>query len=214
MSSIRQLTVSSSSADSGTVYRDPYRTAALQVPRFSRNLCRPALLAIVLLVNTLNANAAELAIGDKLPPLHGQYLNGRKATLPADASGHVALLLIGFTYQSRFPVEEWAKHFRAEFGTNPHVTFYEVPMIGGMARIGKWFIDSGMRRGTAPTDYEHVITVYGGTDPWKACLGIKDQDAANLVLLDQQGRIVWRHSGSFDSAAYQSLSAELKKLIP
>ena len=158
--------------------------------------------------------AAQLAIGAKLPPLQGQYLNSRKATLPADASGRVALLLVGFTYQSRFPVEEWARHFRADFGTNPQVTFYEVPMIGGMARIGKWFIDSGMRRGTPPTDYEHVITVYGGTDPWKANLGVKDQDAAYLVLIDQNGHIAWLHSGPFDNASYQSLSAELHKLVP
>ena len=41
-----------------------------------------------------------------------------------------------------------AKRFRQEFEKNPKVTFYEIPMIGGMARLGKWFIDSGMRRGT------------------------------------------------------------------
>jgi hypothetical protein len=58
----------------------------------------------------------------------------------------VALLMLGFTYDSRFQVEAWAKRFRQDFGTKPGVTFFEIPMIGGMARMGKWFIDSGMRR--------------------------------------------------------------------
>jgi len=161
-----------------------------------------------------SASAAELAVGDKLPTLQGEYLSGRKAVLPADASGHIALLLLGFTYQSRYPVETWSEHFRADFGANPQITFYEIPMIGGMARMGKWFIDSGMRRGTPKADHEHVITVYGGTDPWKQRLAVRDEDTATLVLLDQKGNVAWLHAGPFDDQAYQSLSSEVHKLLP
>ena len=93
------------------------------------------------------APIAELAVGDQFPPLKGEVLSGRTAVLPQAASGRVALLMLGFTYDSRFQVEAWAKRFRQDFGTEPGVTFFEIPMIGGMARMGKWFIDSGMRRG-------------------------------------------------------------------
>ena len=86
--------------------------------------------------------------GEPLPPLRGEFLTGRQAQLPDAASGRVALLALGFTYNSRFPVEAWIGRFRKDFGSNPQVTFYEIPMIGGMARLGKWFIDSGMRKGT------------------------------------------------------------------
>ena len=92
-------------------------------------------------------------------------------------------MLFGFTYQSRFAVEAWTKRFRGDFERNPQVTFYEIPMIGGMARLGKWFIDSGMRRGTPKTDRENVITVYGGTEPWKQRLGFKAEDSAYLVIV-------------------------------
>ena len=91
---------------------------------------------------------AEMAVGDPLPKLRGEFLTGRTADLPQAASGRVALLLLGFTYDSRFAVEAWARRFREQFETDPRVTFYEIPMIGGLARLGKWFIDSGMRRGT------------------------------------------------------------------
>ena len=93
---------------------------------------------------------------------------------PQAASGRVALLMLGFTYDSRFQVEAWAKRFRQDFGTEPSVTFFEIPMIGGLARMGKWFIDSGMRRGTPKADHENVITVYGGTDAWKQRVGFRD----------------------------------------
>ncbi|MEQ1946975.1 MAG: hypothetical protein ABL995_07290 [Bryobacteraceae bacterium] len=151
-------------------------------------------------------------MGRPLPELKGEYLSGRDAVLPRDARGKVTLLVLGFTYKSRFPVEQYTKHFRADFGSNPKVTFYEVPMIGGMARMGKWFIDSGMRRGTPKADHENVITVYGGTNAWKKAAGVKSDEWAYLVLLDAEGNVAWQYGGIFDEAKYQELAAQVKQL--
>ena len=148
-----------------------------------------------------------------MPVLKGEFLTGRPAVLPDAASGRVALLALGFTYDSRFAVEAWVGRFRRDFGDNPQVTFYEVPMIGGMARLGKWFIDSGMRKGTPKKDRENVITVYGGTDPWKQRLGFHSPNAAYLLLLDQRGVVRWRHSGAFGEKAYGSMSIEVAALL-
>jgi hypothetical protein len=154
-----------------------------------------------------------LSPGEPMPALKGEFLSGRQALLPGAASGRVALLALGFTYDSRFAVEAWVGRFRKDLGDNPQVTFYEVPMIGGMARLGKWFIDSGMRRGTPQKDHENVITVYGGTDPWKQRLGFQSPDAAYLILLDQSGVVRWRHSGVFDEEAYNGLSVQVAALL-
>ena len=168
-------------------------------------------IALVTIMASLSSAASELAVGAGLPDLRGEYLSGRKAALPKDASGRVALLLFGFSYQSRFAVDAWTKRFRQEFEKNQQVTFYEIPMIGGMARLGKWFIDSGMRRGTPKVDHENVITVYGGTEPWKQRLGVKIEDSAYLVVLDQKGNVAWRHSGPFEEAQYEALAAQVRK---
>jgi hypothetical protein len=153
-----------------------------------------------------------LSSGQPMPALKGEFLTGRQAVLPDAASGRVALLALGFTYDSRFAVEAWVKRFRKDFGETPKVTFYEIPMIGGMARLGKWFIDSGMRKGTPQADHENVITVYGGTEPWKQRLGFQSPDAAYLILLDQRGIVRWRHSGMFDEEAYKKLLAHVADL--
>jgi hypothetical protein len=155
---------------------------------------------------------SRLAVGDTLPPLRGEFLTGRPAQLPAAASGKVALLLLGFTYSSRFPVEAWTKRFRQEFDKNPKVTFYEIPMIGGMARLGKWFIDSGMRRGTPPADQGNVITVYGGTDAWKQRLSVSDPEAAYLILMDPSGKVAWQYAGGFDEEQFKTLAAKATEL--
>ena len=162
---------------------------------------------------TLMAGAApNLKVGEMLPELKGEFLTGRAAVLPTAASGRVALLLIGFSYDSRFQVEAWAKRFRADFDKNPQVTFYEVPMISGMARMGKWFIDRGMRKGTPKADQENVITVYGGVDPWKQRMGFKDAKDAYLVVIDKTGKVAWSHAGEFDEAAYNLLAEQVNRL--
>jgi hypothetical protein len=164
------------------------------------------------LLISLTLTAQALAIGDPLPELRGEFLNGRPATFPAASSGRVALLLMGFTYDSRFAVEDWTKRFRDRFGGNDRVTFFEVPMIGGMARMAKWFIDSGMRRGTPKEDHEHVVTVYGGTGDWKRRVSFQDPKAAYLVLMDTGGKVAWTHRGPFGASAFEELVAVTNSL--
>jgi len=43
-------------------------------------------------------------------------------------------------------------------------------------------------------EHENLITVCGGVDPWKNRLGYQDPEAAYLLLLDQDGRVVWKHA--------------------
>ena len=159
------------------------------------------------------AVAALLTTGETLPELKGEFLTGKDAVLPVASQGRVALLALGFTYDSRFAVEAWVKRYRAEFPDKAKTTFYEVPMIGGMARLGKWFIDSGMRRGTPKADHENVITVFGGVDPWKERVGYKNEKEAYLILLDAEGKIRWMHHGLFDDAAFGSLAEQVRKLV-
>jgi hypothetical protein len=157
--------------------------------------------------------ASEIKIGERLTELRGKFLTRREVVLPQAAEGRVTLLLLGFTYQSRFAVEAWAGRFRAQYQADSRVAFYEVPIIGGMAKLAKWFIDSGMRRGTPPEDYEHVVTVYRGADSWKRRVGFAEPDAAYLILLDRTGKVAWRHQGTFDDRAFQGLCSKTSEVV-
>jgi hypothetical protein len=160
-----------------------------------------------------DARVEVLAAGARLPVLSGDYLSGKKAVLPGAAKDKVALLALGFTYESRHAVEAWTGRFRKDFAGEANATFYEVPMIGGAGRLGRWFIDSGMRRGTPKELHENVITVYGGTDPWRQRLKFKDPDAAYLILLDRKGTVRWLHSGRFDESVFSDLVAMVRQVL-
>jgi hypothetical protein len=168
---------------------------------------------IVMSIATLRAGPAQesLRVGDRFPVLKGQFLSGRDAELPRASSGKVALVAMGFTYKSRFPVEAWADWYRTTIDPKTNVTFFEVPMIGGLATLGRWFIDRGMRNGTPAELRDQVITVYGGTGDWKQRLSYSSahENDAYLVVLDREGVVRWLHHGGFDT----SWSGELKMLL-
>lgn len=149
--------------------------------------------------------AAALTVGTPMPKIEGENLRGNKAVLPDLAKGKVTLVAMGFSYESRRPVEVWTKRFRRDFGQNPDTAFFEVPVISGIARLAKLFIELGMRRGTAKEDHDKVITVYGGASDWKERLAVEDTDVAYLLLLDRDGRVRWRHSGLFEEKVWPEL---------
>ena len=156
----------------------------------------------------------RLAIGDPFPRLEAEFLTGRKAVLPDAARGKVAFILMGFTYDSRFSVEKWAERFKADVKPGPDVTWYEIPVIGGMARMASWFINSGMRKGTPKEYHENVITVFGGVDRWKTVMGFSAEAEHDgyLAVLDRDGRVQWLHHGNATDEAVAELKAVIGRL--
>ena len=187
--------------------RTPTRTTP---PRSSSRA--HAWLALLLLAIARPAHAAPvraLAVGDTLPPLIGHYLSGRDAVVPQDSRGKRAFLALGFTYKSRYQVEPWAEHFRKVHGDTPSITSYEVPVMGGMARIARPMIDNGMRRGTPAALHENVITVWQEAGEWKKRMAMRDPDAAYCALIDGAGVIRWLHAGPFSDEAWATLERAL-----
>lgn len=164
-------------------------------------------------MGTIRAGAAQdsLRVGERMPELTGQTLTGRTAVLPQASAGKVTLVAMGFTYKSRVPVEAWADWYRTTIDPTTAVTFFEVPMIGGMATVGRWFINRGMRSGTPVELHDQVITVYGGTDAWKQRLSYSSEckDDAYLVVLDREGVVRWLYHGVFD----QPQAGDLQRLL-
>jgi hypothetical protein len=158
-----------------------------------------------------------LETGKPLPTLKGEFLSGKKASLPEAAKGKIALVLAGFSYDSRFAIEAYVERYKKDFKGHPGITFFEVPIIGGMGMLGKPFIDSGMRRGTPKELHENVITVYGGAGDLRKAFqpkGLKvDDKHAHLALIDAEGIVRWSFTGPMDDAKYLEFKAAAEKLL-
>ena len=179
-----------------------------------RRLAVTCLLMLAAGAPSAQEKATLLRVGDQMPVLSGDLLSGRAASLPAAASGRAALVMLGFSYDSRFAVERWGAWFERAVTGRTELTSFEVPMLGGAARLGRFFIDRGMRKNTPRDRQEHVLTVYGNTAAWKARLGVTDatEKHAWLVLIDRGGVIRWMHHGDFDEAAADGLVRAIQGL--
>lgn len=161
----------------------------------------------------LAAMLLAISPGQPVPALKGEYLSGKKAILPDAAKGKWAMYCVGFSYDSRFPIEAWVERYKKDFFTNPAITFFEVPVIGGFGMLGKPFIDSGMRRGTPKQLHENVLTVYGGAGDLKKAFGATNDKFAYILLADPQGIVRWSYSGMFDEAKYLEFKKATEELL-
>jgi hypothetical protein len=184
------------------------RAVRNSIPRMATLLLGLGLLGAVASL----AKVPMITPGGELPKLRGGLLSGRSIVLPDSARGSALLLLLGFTYESRHDVEAWAERFRRDFGADSTLRCYEIPVIGGAARLARPFIDGGMRRGTPRALHERVITVYRDAGAWKQRVGFSERDVAYLLLVDRWGRVVWQARGPFGEAAYAALAGRVREL--
>jgi hypothetical protein len=147
-------------------------------------------------------------VGQEFPELHGTTLEGRPIKVPHDLSGKVALLAVGFTYESRWDVEDWVDAFRHQFEERPGFTYYEIPVIGGLARLAAPAIEQGMRAGTPPSMWSHVLTVYGPSDVVRKKLGAAEKSDTWIYLLDSSGKVISQIGGAFDQEVYENLASK------
>jgi hypothetical protein len=145
--------------------------------------------------------------GAEVPRLHGQTLDGNPIVLPDDAAGKMLLLVLGASRKGGDRTGPWKDHFIADFGTNPHATYYVAALLQRVPAAFRGVIRTGMRSGTPDAARSHVVISASDEDAWKNYLEMRDDNLPGIVLLDQAGHVLWRHVGLFDAHKYEALRA-------
>ena len=148
----------------------------------------------------------------RFPQLRASNLENREFDLPKDFAGERNLLLIAFQREQQQELDTWLREMRRFQEADPGFQYYELPTIERLNALARWFIDSGMRRGTPKADYDHVITVYADTKAWKEGVRYTDPDAAYLILLDRESKVDWHYRGTFDETLFQALCSRVSDL--
>ncbi|MBV9497810.1 MAG: hypothetical protein JO138_00405 [Acidobacteriaceae bacterium] len=174
-----------------------------------RKLKTPGLLLRTLLASaaTLVALAQGASPGSEPPKLRGQTLDGKSIVLPDDAAGRVILLVLGASKKGGEQTGPWKDHFVADFGPNPHATYYVAALLQRVPAPFRAVIRAGMRGGTPDAARSHVLTSASDEDAWKGYLGMRNDSLPGILLLDESGRTLWSHIGVFDPREYAQLKA-------
>lgn len=137
-------------------------------------------------------------VGQPLPELVGEALDGREVRLPAELLGRPAVLLVGYEQEAQFDADRWLFGL-LQAGTPARLL--EVPTIPGL--FGKALsgtIDSGMRKGIPHEDWGVVVTLYGGTAARLAQFtGTENGRNMRVLVLDASGSVRWFHDRGFSA---------------
>ena len=152
---------------------------------------------------------SQVLIGDKMVEATGQSLEGEPVVIPQDFAGQETLLLFGYKQDSQFDIDRWLIGLDM---TQTQVAAYEIPTIQGMLpRMFSGFIDSGMRKGIPKDLWKGVVTVYADGDKVQRFTGNLNPNNARVMLLDEQGDIVYFYDKGFSVEALNKVREALNK---
>jgi hypothetical protein len=144
------------------------------------------------------------------PRLQARNLNGRTISLPAELGGERNLVLVAFRRWHQDLVDAWFPYLETLLAAHPELRAYELPMIGGLFTLARPFIDGGMAAAIPdPVVRERTLTVYTDIGRVTAALGIASTATITLLLVDRQGRILWRDAGPYTPERIAGLAQAL-----
>jgi hypothetical protein len=146
-----------------------------------------------------------------MPAVSGSNLQRERLNLPEDLEGEWNLVLIAFQQWHQRQVDTWLPFARQMEETYPSVRYYELPTIQRLNALARTFINEGMRAGIPdPVARERTITLYVDKGDFRAALDLPDEDNIYVLLLDRQGRVLWRAEGAFTPVKGESLAEALR----
>ncbi|MEW6998732.1 hypothetical protein AADZ86_13690 [Colwelliaceae bacterium BS250] len=137
--------------------------------------------------------------GKNFPSVSGQTLEQSDMNIPEDFNEKFTLLLIGYKQNSQFDIDRWLIGLDM---TETKVSVFEVPTIQGLfPRMFSTMIDNGMRAGIPKPLWKGVVTVYEDGETIQAFTGNENPNNARVVLLDDEGKVLYFYDDGFSVAA-------------
>jgi len=156
----------------------------------------------------------RMPVGEQFPMVTGTALSGETVAIPDDFAGQRVILVIAYDMDTQFDIDRWGiGFFTADLDLPP---VYELPTIPGLIpSVFAGRIDAGMRRGIPEESWKDVITVYGDEGESIAeWTGTENPRNARIILIDEQGTVVWFHDRGYGLPPLSGLLEVLAEKVP
>ena len=162
---------------------------------------------------TLAQSAAPTSAAPRFPNVTSKNLEGRTFKLPGDFEGRVNLVALAFLREHQELVDTWGPAAARLGKAYPGFKFYELPTLTRGNGLARFFIDGGMRAGIpSQASRDVTITLYLDRPAFMRSIGESDMSTIHLLLVGQQGEILWKGRGAATPAQEASLQAVLDGL--
>lgn len=146
-------------------------------------------------------------VGQVFPSVSGQSLEKQVVKMPQHFANRKVLVLLGYVQDSQFDIDRWLIGLDM---TKTQVDVFELPTIAGMfPRMFKTQIDNGMRKGIPKELWKGVITIYADGEKVQEFTGNMNPNNARVLLLDQDGKILYFYDDGFSVSALNAVRETL-----
>ncbi|HEY4382636.1 MAG TPA: hypothetical protein VGN01_19995 [Acidobacteriaceae bacterium] len=148
-----------------------------------------------------------------IPATHGTALTGAAVTLPEALKGKVGVLVLGFSHASQSEVASWGRLLEANYGKSNDIVYYEFPMLGGAPKMLRGMIVKKMGSSVPYGEKPHFVPLTEGEPAWRAVAHYDKPDDAYVLLVDDEGLVLWQTEGEATDAAWGELKKRLNRVF-
>ena len=137
----------------------------------------------------------NVVVGEPFMVMEGKTLSKNEVRLPDYFGSRVTFVAFGFSRHVQADFDSWLTPLKKRYSQDSRFFFIEIPMVGPRFKIGRIFIESGMRSGIDESLHDHVMSYYEKTAPFRSFYGFSEKKKGYFALVDSQGIIVWQNEG-------------------
>ncbi len=137
-------------------------------------------------------------------------LEKTRLNLPADLTGQLNLLIISFEPEQKTQIDTWMPLAQALQHTNFNFRWYRMPVSSRENFIFRWWDDSSMRSDeTDPETWPWIVPLYVDKNSFRHSLQIGNERHIVVLLVNKQGRVIWRAEGPLTPDKRTALTAAI-----
>ena len=165
-----------------------------------------------LCLSTLVSSSTFLA--QSIPPVKAKALDDSEVVLPKPGGQQFLILVLGFSHKSGETCTPWDKRIAADYGSDSHIAYYQLPVLAGAPSMVRPMILHGMRKDVPAFLHPHFVPIYDHEEDWKKLVNFSGADDAYILVTGPDGQVLWHTHGPLTDAAYAELQSNITKLAP
>jgi len=146
----------------------------------------------------------------QFPKVSGRNLQRQAVQFPQDFPAKYTVVLMAFWREQQNDIDTWLPFVNVLEKLYRDTAYVEFPVVYPMSPLGQFFLNEGMRAGIPDQKArQRTTTLYLDKDSFLGQLQIQSQDKIQVLLVADDGRVVWRGCGRFTSDKGWALSRAL-----
>ncbi len=149
------------------------------------------------------------AIGQLLPALPTEALDGKSVVVPVRGTGGATVYVVTFERAAQSQASEWSAELRKALPAPTRV--FQVAVLDDVPAFGRSFVVAGIRRSIPESIRGTFLVASERGGEWRSIVGFLSGGEAYIFAATRDGHILWRTHGKFSAASLTELAGTVSQ---